>query len=64
MTKVQAQYTACKAVFDEYGFVLENGGVKEANVDAQIAAYKKALKEAGLDDVIAEFTAQYNAFKK
>ena len=64
MTKVQAQYTACKAVFDEYGFVLENGGVKEANVDSQIAAYKKALKEAGLDDVIAEFTAQYNAFKK
>ncbi len=64
MSKVEAQYTACKAVFDEYGFVLENGGVKESEVDAKIAAYKKALKDAGLDDVIAEFTAQYNAFKK
>lgn len=64
MTKVQAQYTACKAVFDEYGFVLENGGVKESEVDAKIAAYKKALKEAGLDEVIAEFKSQYDAFKK
>ena len=62
-TPVEAQFTACQNVFEEYGFVLENGGVAVADVDAMIEAYQAALDEAGYQDVIAEFTAQYDAWK-
>jgi len=62
-TPVEAQYTACQNVFEEYGFALENGGVGVADVDAVIEAYQAALDEAGYQDVIAEFTSQYNAWK-
>ena len=60
---VEAQYTACMNVFDEYGFILENGGVAAADVESTIEAYQAALDEAGYQDVIAEFTAQYDAWK-
>ena len=62
-TPVEAAYTACKDVFGEYGFVLENGGVKPADVDAKLAEYKSKLDEAGFQDVLAEFQKQYNEFK-
>jgi len=60
---VEAQYTACMNVFDEYGFILENGGVAPADVESTIEAYQAALDEAGYQDVLAEFTAQYDAWK-
>ncbi len=60
---VEAQYTACMNVFDEYGFILENGGVAAADVESTIEAYQAALDEAGYQDVLAEFTAQYDAWK-
>ena len=61
---VDASYTACQNVFDEFGFVLENGGVPEDQVDAKIAEYQAALDAAGYQDVLAEFKAQYDAWKK
>ncbi|MCR5685830.1 MAG: ABC transporter substrate-binding protein [Lachnospiraceae bacterium] len=61
---VDAQFTACKNVFEEYGFPLELGGVAVADVDATIAAYQAALDEAGYQDVLAEFQKQYDAWKK
>ncbi len=62
-TPVEAQYTACQAIFDEYGFALETGGIAAADVQATIDAYQAALDEAGYQDVLAEFQAQYNAWK-
>ncbi|MCR5311064.1 MAG: ABC transporter substrate-binding protein [Lachnospiraceae bacterium] len=60
---VSAEYTACKALHAEYGFLLETGGVAKADVDAKIAEYKSALQAAGVQKVIDEFTKQYNDFK-
>lgn len=62
-TPVEAQYAACNNVFDQYGFVLELGGYASADVAATIEAYNVALDEAGYQDVLAEFTAQYEAWK-
>ena len=62
-TPVEAQYTACQAIFDEYGFVLETGGVASSDVASTIEAYQAALDEAGYQDVLAEFQNQYNAWK-
>ena len=60
---VEAQFAACQSVFEEYGFPLENGGIATADVEATIEAYQAALDEAGYQDILAEFTAQYNAWK-
>ena len=62
-TPVDAQYTACQTVFDTYGFALENGGYSEADVAGAIETYQAALDEAGYQDVLAEFTKQYDAWK-
>lgn len=61
---VADKYAACQTVFEQYGFVLENGGVAVADVDSTISAYQAALDEAGYQDVIAEFQKQYDAWKK
>ena len=61
---VEAEFSACQAVFDEFGFALENGGVAVADIDAKIAAYQAALDEAGYQKILAEFQKQYDAWKK
>lgn len=60
---VEAAYTACSNLFEQYGFALENGAVPADAVDAYIAEYQAALDAAGYQDVLAEFTAQYEAWK-
>lgn len=60
---VDAQFSACQNVFEQYGFILENGGVAVADVDSTIAAYQAALDEAGYQDILAEFQRQYNEWK-
>jgi len=62
-TPVEAQYTACQSVFEQYGFALENGGIPAADVESTIEEYQAALDEAGYQDVLAEFQNQYNAWK-
>ncbi|MCQ2519410.1 MAG: DUF3502 domain-containing protein [Lachnospiraceae bacterium] len=62
-TPVEAAYTACQAIFDEYGFPLETGGVAASDVAATIEAYQAALDAAGYQDVLAEFQSQYDAWK-
>ena len=62
-TPVEAKYSACQSVFEQYGFALETGGVKAADVESTIAAYQAALDEAGYQDVLAEFSKQYEAWK-
>lgn len=60
---VAAQYSACQNVQAIYGAPLELGGYAEADVEATIEAYQAALDEAGYQDVLKEFTAQYEAWK-
>lgn len=60
---VAAQFSACQNVFESYGFPLENGGVSASDVASTIEAYQAALDEAGYQDVLAEFTAQYEEWK-
>lgn len=60
---VEAAYTACAALFEQYGFQLENGGVAAADVESTIEAYQAALDGAGYQDVLAEFQKQYNEWK-
>ena len=62
-TPVAAQFSACQNVFEQYGFPLENGGFAASDVEATIEAYQAALDEAGYQDILAEFTAQYDAWK-
>ena len=62
-TPVEAAYTACQGLFDQYGFQLENGGVAPADVEAKIAEYQEKLDAAGYQDVLAEFQRQYNEWK-
>lgn len=62
-TPVEAQYTACNNVYDQYGFVLELGGYAASDVPSIIQEYSAALDEAGYQDVLAEFQSQYNAWK-
>lgn len=63
-TNVDASYAACQQVFQEFGFALENGGYKPADVDGAIADYQKALDDAGYQDVLKEAQAQYEEWKK
>ena len=62
-TPVEAQYTACSNLFEQYGFPLETGAFPADAVDATIAEYQAALDAAGYQDCLAEFTAQFNAWK-
>lgn len=58
---VEAEYAACRALFGEYGFALEHGAVED--VEAAIAEYQAALDAAGYQKCLAEFSAQYEAWK-
>ena len=60
---VEAQYTACLGVFDEFGKSLELGAYGSADVEAKIAEYQAALDAAGYQEVLAEFQNQYNTWK-
>ncbi len=63
-TPIEAQLAACGNVQDKYGFVLENGGYAEADVDKALEDYQAALDEAGYQEVLAEVTKQYNEWKE
>ena len=62
-TPVAAEYATCQTVFEEYGFILENGGIAPADVEKTIATYQAKLDEAGYQKVLAEAQKQYNAWK-
>lgn len=62
-TPVESQYTACQALFEQYGFALENGAVPADAVEDYIAQYQSDLDAAGYQDCLVEFQNQYNAWK-
>lgn len=61
---VEAEYAACENIFNQYGFVLENGSVEVADIDKAIDEYQMALNYAGYQKVLAEFQKQYDEWKK
>lgn len=63
-SNVDAKYVACQQIFNEFGFTLENGGFKAADVPGAIADYQKALDGAGYQDVLKEAQTQYEEWKK
>lgn len=60
---VEAAYTACSSLFEQYGFQLENGAIPADAVDAYIEQYQEELDAAGYQEVLAEFQNQYNTWK-
>ena len=60
---VDAVYTACSQVFNEFGYALENGGFASNEIDAAIADYVAALNDAGYQQLFDEATSQYEAWK-
>lgn len=62
-TNIEAQYTACTSVFEQYGYILENGGYSESEVESVLEEYQAALDDAGYQDVLAEAQSQYEAWK-
>lgn len=62
-TPVAAEYAACDAIIQEYGYALENGAYPADKVDAVIAEYLEKLNAAGYQKVLDEFSAQYEAWK-
>lgn len=60
---VASQHAACQNVFEEWGYALETGAFAVDDVPAAIEDYQTALDEAGYQDVLAEYTAQYEAWK-
>lgn len=60
---VEAQYAACNNVFEQYGYILECGGYASADVESIIEEYHAALDEAGYQECLTEFAAQYEAWK-
>ena len=62
-TPVEAAWSACAAVFDEYGKSLELGVYGSADVEAKIAEFQAALDAAGYQDLLAEYQNQYNTWK-
>lgn len=63
-SSVETQYAACKNVFNEYGFVLENGGFGSSEVKNKIQEYQEALDEAGYQEILTEFQKQYDEWKE
>jgi len=63
-TPVEAQFTACQTVNNEYGFALEHGiAGASSDIDSLIAEYQAALDDAGYQDVLKEFQTQYENWK-
>lgn len=60
---VEAQIAACNNVYNEYGYVLEQGGYSESDVDQALVDYQNALDEAGYQDILSELQSQYEAWK-
>ena len=59
-TDVANEVTACSNVVQQYCISVEENG--EVDVDTALEKLNQALKEAGIDTIIAEKQEQYDAF--
>lgn len=60
MTGVSDAVSACTNVVSQYGDAIKGGAVED--MDAAVAQFQSALKDAGIDEIIAEKQAQLDAF--
>ena len=60
---LEAIYTACTGIFEEYGKSLELGAYGSAAVEAKIGEYQNALNKAGYEKLLAEYQRQYEEWK-
>ena len=63
ISSVESSFAACRKVAEEYGKKLELGGVSPSEVDACLEEYEKALYAAGFEEVLNEFSRQYEDWK-
>jgi len=63
-TNVKAEKTAITNLTTQYGTPLTYGMIEEEKVDEAIAEYVKQLKAAGIDTVLKEVEAQFEAFQE
>ena len=50
-------------MFDQYGYVLEEGAYTPDQVEGALKEYQSALDEAGYEDVLKEIQKQYDTWK-
>lgn len=62
-SSVAMQIEACKKVFAEYGYPLENGGYSSSDIDSVLEHYQTAMNEAGYQDIVSEANRQYELWK-
>jgi putative aldouronate transport system substrate-binding protein len=60
---VEAEWTACIGLFDQYGYALEQGGCAATEVDAALEKFRSELDAAGYQKVLAEVINQYGVWK-
>lgn len=60
VANVEAECAAVDAVYQEYFYLL---GAGFYNPDEYLPKYQKALKDAGIDKIIAEMQTQYDAYR-
>ncbi len=62
-SSIEAEYVACTNVYNQFGYMLENGAYSPDEVDAKLAEYQAALDEAGYQKILAEAQSQYETWK-
>ncbi len=62
-SSVEAQWSACTSIYDQYGYALEEGAYTPEDVESVIAKYQTALDNAGFQDVLTEIQSQYKEWK-
>ena len=58
-SEVQDQMAACSSVVDQYYLPLING---EVDIDEALPVFQQALKDAGIDEIVAAKQAQLDAW--
>ncbi len=62
-TPVQAEWAACTSLYDQYGYVMEEGGTSTADLESTLERFRSELDAAGYQDVLAEVSRQYEEWK-
>lgn len=62
-SSVEAQWSACASIYDQYGYALEEGAYTPEEVGSIITEYQNALDSAGFQEVLAALQQQYTDWK-
>lgn len=62
-SEVQAEIAACNSIYEQYGYVLQNGGYRKDQIDSTLAEFQTALDNAGFQKILTEASTQYEAWK-